>query len=313
MSAAPSIDFAVASGAKSAARKFSFAKGFSIGVPALFFALFFLGPLIYLVLLGFWRVDNFKIVADYSLDNYADIERNFIAGSNYGFAIAQTLYVAFTTAIAAVLFCYPLALAIVFAVPSRYQRLVVLLAVAPFWTSYILRVYAWQVLLARKGVINSAFAYVGLDNIRLEILFTQTATRVGLIHYLAPILVVILYVAINNVDRTLIEAARQIGATRWQVLWRVIVPLSRTGIVVSLSFSALVACGDVLSGSILGGGAGASLIGKLPLFAEMIIRAYTSSTNLPHTAALALVLIGLMLSLLFIAYVLTERSRIDVK
>ena len=87
----------------------------------------------------------------------------------------------------------------------------------------------------------------------------------------------------------------------------------RTGIILSLSFSALVACGDVLSGSILGGGAGQSLIGKLPLFADTIMRAYTSSTNLPHTAALAVVLIVLMLAILAIAYVVTDRVRIDFK
>jgi spermidine/putrescine transport system permease protein len=289
----------------------NFAKWLSIGIPSAFFAVFFLGPLIYLVLLGFWRVDNFKIVADYSLANYSDIAQNFIAGSNYGYAILQTLYVAATTAVLAVLICYPMALAIVFAVPQRYQRLVILLAVAPFWTSYILRVYAWQVLLARKGVINSAFAYLGFDHVRIEFLYSQTATRIGLIHYLAPILLVILFVAINNIDRTLIEAARQIGATRWQVLWRVIVPMSRTGIVLALSFSALVACGDVLSGSILGGGAGQSLIGKLPLFADMIMRAYTSSTNLPNTAALAIILILVMLLILGTAYVVMERLRID--
>ena len=289
------------------------AKWISIGVPSLFFGAFFLGPLIYLILLGFWRVENYRIVESYSFDNYVDIAQNLFAGSNYGYAIAQTLYVAATTAIAAVALCYPMALAIVFAVPQRYQRLIVLLAVAPFWTSYILRVYAWQVLLARKGVINAALSYVGFSEASIEFLYTQTATRIGLIHYLAPILLVILYVAINNVDRTLIEAARQIGATRLQVLWRVIVPLSRTGIILSLSFSALVACGDVLSGSILGGGAGQSLIGKLPLFADMIIRAYTSSTNLPNTAALAILLVVIMLVILGLAWWLTERFRINVK
>ena len=291
----------------------SLAKVLSIAIPSGFFMAFFVGPLVYLVLLGFWRVENYQIVTDFSFVNYVSIAQNFVAGSNYGYAVAQTLYVAATTAILAVLVCYAMALSIVFSVPERYQRLVLLLAVAPFWTSYILRVYAWQVLLARRGVINSAFAYIGLDQVKVEFIYTQVATRIGLIHYLAPILLVILFVTVNNIDRTLIEAARQIGATRWQVLWRVIVPLSRTGIILSLSFSALVACGDVLSGSILGGGAGQSLIGKLPLFADTIMRAYTSSTNLPHTAALAVVLIGLMLAILAVAYVLTERSRINFK
>jgi len=288
-------------------------KGLSIGVPTVVFAVLFLGPLVYVVLLGFWRVENFSIVATFGLDNYLDIARNLFSGSNYGFSIAQTLYVAATTAILAVVLAYPMALAIVFTVPERYQRLVVLLAVAPFWTSYILRVYAWQVLLAKRGVINSALAFAGLRDIEISILYTQSATRVGLIHYLAPILVVILYVSIRNVDPVLIEAARQFGATRFQILRRVILPLSRTGIVLSLSFSALVACGDVLSGSILGGGAGDSLLGKLPLFANTIIRAYTSSTNLPHTAAMAMVLIAIMLTILIIGFVVAERTRIVTK
>ena len=291
----------------------TFLRWFSIWLPTLFFGCFFVGPLIYLGLLSFWKVENFAIVEAYGLDNYVDIARNFFAGSNYGYAIAQTLYVAATTALLAVVLVYPMALAIVFAVPARLQRLVVLLAVAPFWTSYILRVYAWQVLLARRGVINGALAYVGLGENQISFLYTQTATRIGLLHYLAPILIVILYVSISNVDKTLIEAARELGATRRQVLWRVILPLTGTGIILSLSFAALVACGDVLSGSILGGGAGDSILGKLPLFANMIIRAYASSTNLPNTAAMAIVLVAIMLAILAIAFVVSERTRIAAK
>ena len=288
----------------------SLTRAFAIGLPTAFFVAFFLGPLLYLVLLGFWRVENFSIVPTFGLDNYLDFGRNFLSGSSYGLAIAQTLYVAATTAALAVMLTYPMALAIVFSVPERWQRLVLVLSVAPFWTSYILRVYAWQVLLAKRGVINGALAYIGLPNVQVGILYTQTATRIGLLHFLAPILVVILYVAIRNVDPSLIEAARQMGATPLQALRRVIVPLTRTGIVLSLSFAALVACGDVLSGSILGGGAGASLLGKLPLFANLIVRDYASSTNLPHTAALAIVLILMMIGLLLIGFVVSERTKI---
>ena len=285
----------------------------SIGLPFLYFLLFFVGPLIYLGLLGFWTVDNFSIVPSFSLANYAEIASNLTSGSKYGFAIAQTLYVSATTAILAVLVCYPMALAVAYAVPERYQRLIVLLSVAPFWTSYILRVYAWQVLLAKRGVINSLLAYAGLGNLHLDILYTQTATRIGLVHYLAPILIVILYISVRNVDGTLIEAARELGASRQQVLTRVILPLTRPGIILSLSFAALVACGDVLSGSILGGGAGESVLGKLPLYANLVIRAYASSTNLPHTAAMAIVLVALMLLIVAIGLGVGERTRIAVR
>ena len=289
------------------------ARAFAIGLPTAFFAAFFLGPLLYLILLGFWRVENFSIVPTFSLNNYADFARNFLSGSSYGLAIAQTLYVAATTATLAVALTYPMALSIVYSVPERFQRLVLVLSVAPFWTSYILRVYAWQVLLAKRGVINSALAYIGLPGWQVSVLYTQIATRIGLLHFLAPILVVILYVSIRNVDPTLIEAARQIGATPLQTLRRVILPLTRTGVILSLSFGALVACGDVLSGSIRGGGAGESLLGKLPLFANLIVRDYASSTNLPHTAALAIVLVLMMIGLLLIGFVASERTKIVTK
>jgi ABC-type spermidine/putrescine transport system permease subunit I len=288
-------------------------RAFAIGLPTAFFVAFFVGPLLYLVLLGFWRVENFSIVPSFSFNNYVDFARNFFSGSSYGLAIAQTLYVAATTAILAVALTYPMALAIVFSVPERWQRLVLVLSVAPFWTSYILRVYAWNVLLAKRGVINSALAYIGLRNWHVDVLYTQTATRIGLLHFLAPILVVILYVSIRNVDPTLIEASREMGARPLQTLRRVILPLTRTGVILSLSFATLVACGDVLSGSILGGGAGASLLGKLPLFANLIVRDYASSTNLPHTAALAVVLVLMMIGLLLIGFGASERTRIVTK
>jgi ABC-type spermidine/putrescine transport system permease subunit I len=134
------------------------AKIVSIGIPGTFFVAFFLGPLIYLILLGFWHVSNFQIVTDFSFTNYADIAHNLFAGSNYGYAIAQTLYVAATTAILAVLLCFTMALAILCyqSVTSDWSCF---LAPSPSDESHPAR-YSWQVLLARKGV-NSAFAHVG--------------------------------------------------------------------------------------------------------------------------------------------------------
>jgi ABC-type spermidine/putrescine transport system permease subunit I len=313
MSLATTADDATIRPAPPPARNDSALRYICLAPPVLYFGLLFVGPLIFLIALGFWTVENFQVVPGFSLSNYRDIAANFLAQSNYGYALAQTLYVAATTAIVAVALCYPMALAVVFAVPQRWQRLVLLLCFAPFWTSYILRVFAWQVLLAKRGIINSAFAYIGLPDVHLSILYTQIATRIGLVHYLAPVLIVILYVSISNIDATLLAAASELGASRMQVLRRVILPLSRGGIILSLSFAAIVSCGDVLSGSLLGGGAGQSLLGKLPLFANMVIREYASSTNLPHTAALALILVVTMLLILFAGFAIGERSRVEVK
>ena len=140
---------------------------------------------------------------------------------------------------------------------------------------------------------------------------TQTATRIGLIHYLAPILIVVLYVTVANIDRELIQAARDLGATRWQAFRRVILPMSRTGLLVSASFAAIVSFGDVLSGSLLGGGVGHSVLGSVPLFSTMIMTEYASSTNLPRTAALAMILVLVMVLMLAGGAALAERGKVD--
>jgi spermidine/putrescine transport system permease protein len=258
----------------------------------------FLLPLLFLLWIGFWTVDNYRPVPGFSLSNYIDIFQQFFSKSRYAYAIIQSLWVSATATLGALLFCYPLAMAIAFVVPVRYQRLAILLAIAPFWSSYILRLYAWQMLLNKEGIINSFLKGIHLTKHPIEVIFTQVGTRIGLIHYLAPIMILILYLALQNIDRTLISAAKNLGATSWQVFWRVLLPLTRTGIVYSAVFGMIISLGDVLSGIILGGGTGKSIFGSLPLFATMILNEYAASTNLPRTSALATILIFIMILVL---------------
>jgi spermidine/putrescine transport system permease protein len=269
----------------------------------------FLLPLLFLLWIGFWRVENFQAIPDFSLNNYSEIFANFFSGSRYGLALVQSLWVAITTAVFAVAFSYLIALALAFAVPARWQRLALMLAIAPFWSSYVLRLYSWQTILSRNGVINSTLKQIGLSDLRIDVIYTQIATRIGLIHYLAPILVVILYVGILAIDKVLIEAARELGATRWQAFTRVILPLSRFGLLTAGSFAVIVGLGDALSGNLLGGGAGRSIFGKLPTYASMIMSDYSSSTNLPRTSALATILIVVMIAALVVGFIAADRAR----
>jgi len=280
-------------------------KVLGIGLPLLYSAAFFVAPLVFLIMLGFWLVEDFQVVPAFSLENYLDIAQHMFAKSSYALAIAQSLWVSLSTAFLAVLVCYPMVLAIVYLAPQSRHRLLLMLAVAPFWSSYVLRLFSWQILLANKGIINSGLAWAGLESFQVSLIYTQTATRIGLIHYLAPILIVILYVTVANIDRDLIQAARDLGATRWQAFRRVILPMSRTGLLVSASFAAIVSFGDVLAGALLGGGAGKSVLGSVPLFSNMIMSEYASSTNLPRTSALAMILV------LAASAALAERNKLD--
>lgn len=272
-------------------------------------SLLFLLPLIFLLWIGFWTVDNYRLIPGFSLANYSDIFQQFFSKSRYAYAILQSLWVSSTATLLAVLFCYPFAMALAFVVPLRYQRLAILLAIAPFWSSYILRLYAWQSLLSKEGLINSFLQGLGLIHAPIEVVFTQIGTRIGLIHYLAPIMILILYLALQNVDRSLLSAAQNLGATRWQVFWRVLLPLTRTGVVYSAVFGMIISLGDVLSGIILGGGTGKSILGNLPLFATMILNEYAASTNLPRTSALATLLILIMVLILIVGTKLSQTNQ----
>lgn len=278
--------------------------------PALLYdGLFFLLPLIFLLWIGFWSVENYRAVPGFSLDNYSDIFQQIWGRSRYGWAMLQTLWVASTTTVLAIALCYPIALALVFLVPQRYQRLALLLAIAPFWSSYILRLYAWQTILNRNGLLNTSLLKLGIIQEPLQIVFTQVATRIGILHYLAPIVILILYLVIRNIDPSLIEASRNLGATLGQTFWRVLLPLSRLGIIYSALFGIIISTGDVLSGIILGGGTGRSILGPLPLFSTVVLNEYASSTNLPRTSALATLLVIVVLVLVLLGLWLAEPQR----
>lgn len=274
-----------------------------------YYAIFFCLPLVFLVWIGFWRVDNYQLVMDFSFENYREIGASLFARSRYGLAMLQSFWVAVTTAVIATAFAYLIALALTYAVPQRWQRLALLFAIAPFWSSYVLRLYSWQTILSRNGLINSLFGTMGLDGLKIDVIYTQIATRIGLVHFMSPILIVILYLTVSIIDRTLIEAARELGATRWQAFKRVILPLSRFGLLSSASFAAIICLGDALSGALLGGGAGRSFLGNIPLYANMLMTDYASSTNLPRTSALATILVVVMILLMGIGIALAERAR----
>ncbi len=276
--------------------------------PLAYFGVFFLAPLVLLIVLGFWIVRDYQIVAEFSVGNYVDIFSQFFSRSRFGWALVQSLYVAVTTSAVAVVFCYLLAMGIVFCIPERYQRLFLVLAILPFWSSYILRLFAWQLILSRNGALNYVLGEIGLDE-PVIITNTQIGTRIGLVHYLSPILIIILYVTLINVNRNLIEAARELGATRLQAFWRVIVPLSRLGLVFAFGFGTIVSFGDVLAGFLLGGGIGRSLVGSYPLYSNMIMADYNSYTNLPRTAALATIMVAVMVAMLVVAYRSADRAR----
>lgn len=282
-------------------------------LPAVIYdGIFFLLPLVFLIWLGFWTTENYQAIPGFSLENYTDIFSQMLDRSRYGLAIGQSLWVATTSALTCIAVVYPFVLMVIFGVPVRFRRLFLLLAIIPFWSSYILRLYSWQVIIAKNGILAAFLNAIGLPIEELPILYTQMATRIGLVHFLFPIMTILMFVVVRNIDQNLIEAARDLGATRWQVFRRVIFPLSKVGLVNSFFLGTVISLGDVLASSILGGGTGISILGKLPLFSGMIMTDYAASTNLPRTSALATILVLIMILVVAIGFRISTQVRREV-
>ena len=157
----------------------------------------------------------------------------------------------------------------------------------PFWTSFLLRVYAWKGILADQGVINHALMALGLIQEPLQMLYTDVSMLVGMTYVYLPFMVLPLYATLIKIDQRLIEAAYDLGTTPWKAFWLITVPLSKAGIVAGSMLVFIPCLGEFVIPSLLGG-AENIMIGRV-VWDEMF-----SSNNWPRASALAILMIVLV-------------------
>jgi putrescine transport system permease protein len=182
---------------------------------------------------------------------------------------------------------YPFAYFIARARPSIRPALL-MLVMLPFWTSFLLRVYAWKGILAEQGVVNNALLALGLINEPIHMLYTDFSMLVGMTYVYLPFMVLPLYATLVKMDVSLLEAAHDLGASPWQAFWLVTVPLSKAGIVAGAMLVFIPSIGEFVIPSLLGGAENIT-IGRV-VWDEMF-----SSNNWPRASALAVVMIVLIL------------------
>jgi spermidine/putrescine transport system permease protein len=132
----------------------------------------------------------------------------------------------------------------------------------PFWTNFLVRTYAWMFILRTEGLLNTLLLKLGLIATPIELLYSNTAVVIGLVYGYLPFMVLPLYVALERVDRTLVEAAWDLYATRWAVFWRIIFPLARPGVMAGCLLVFIPSLGAFLTPDLLGG-ARSMMIGNL--------------------------------------------------
>ncbi len=177
----------------------------------------------------------------------------FFTNPSYWRALVNSLEVTLAVTAISVIIAYPVAWILAFMVPERWQRLALMLAVLPFWTSYVVRSYSWLLVLAEKGVINQALTGRGVLAEPVQIANTRGATVIGFVHFFAMLLTLTIYANLKQLSPNYRKAAADLGASAFQSFIHVILPLTLPGIMVGAFLTFVLAIGDYITPQILGG------------------------------------------------------------
>jgi len=266
---------------------------------ALVFVLFFLIPLALIVMVSFWDFNEYEIIPAFTLRNYLSIFEGCSGLNEYGdmcvtfktylSTLRMSLWVWATTLVLGFSVAYFLA----FHVRSqRIQTLLFVLCTIPFWTSNVIRMVSWIPLLGRNGLVNQTLMGTGLVQQPVEwLLFSEFSVVLAFVHLYTMFMIVPIFNSMMRIDRALLEAAQDAGASAWQALWNVVVPLSRTGIIIGSIFVITIVMGDFVTVGVMGGQQIAS-VGK-------IIQVQTSALQLPLAAANAVILLLVALMIIW--------------
>jgi putrescine transport system permease protein len=222
----------------------------SLAVPALWLGLFVLAPFLIVLAISLARGANAQppYVFDISFDSY----RFLITDALYVEAYGNSVRIAATAALICLAIGYPMAYAIARA-PRRWRGILLALVILPFWTSFLVRIYAWTTLLRPTGLINNALQAAGLIAEPLELMNNAFAVHLGIIYGYLPFMVLPLYASIEKVDRSLVEAAADLGARPWRRFVWIMLPLTLPGIVAGFLLVFIPAAGEFVIPELLGG------------------------------------------------------------
>lgn len=251
--------------------------------------LFLLAPLLIAVVVSLAARGPYgRIIYDWSLANYGNAFDPL-----YLSAYWRTIWIASATTVFCVAVSFPVAYYIALRAPERWKRILLVLTVIPFWISFLIRTYAWMLLLRSEGVINSALMYAGLTHEPLKLLYSDFAVLVGQVYGELPFMILPIYVALDRLDISLLEAAQDLGANRFWTLLKVTLPLARPGLIAGIVLVFIPSLGAFITPDLLGG-AKSAMVGNL-------IQNQFSLLNQPFGSALSLVLTGAVLALLWLA------------
>ncbi|WP_374376013.1 ABC transporter permease [Dongia sp.] len=251
-------------------------------IPALAWTFaFFVLPLIAMLLMSVSERIGGKITLTWTLANYqaflTKAEGTFVG------ALVNSIEVTVLTTILSILVAYPLAYILAYRIPRQWQRLVLVLTVLPFWTSYVIRSYSWLLVLSENGIINQFLLGLGVLDQPIGMGNSRFATVLGFVHFFAMLLTLTIYANLVQIKESYRKAAADLGANPWQAFWHVTLPLSLPGVAVGAFLTFVLAIGDYITPQILGGS-------KELLLPQAVMLQLGRQADFPLASALSMVL-----------------------
>lgn len=291
-------------------------KRFVIGVPYVWLFVFFLLPFLILLYISFVdqgeSINPFKPIWDpetgilsLKYENYWSIFRDGEGGALfktiYIEAYLRSIWYALITALLCLVIGYPFAYFIARS-PASVRPALLMMVMLPFWTSFLLRVYAWKGILGDQGPVNKFLMWIGITDAPILMLYTNVSMLVGMTYVYLPFMILPLYANLVKMDFRLLEAAYDLGTSPFKAFWLVTVPLSKAGIIAGFMLVFIPAVGEFVIPSLLGGPENI-MIGRV-VWDEMF-----TSNNWPRASALAVVMILVIIVPLAIYYNATAEKK----
>jgi spermidine/putrescine transport system permease protein len=255
-------------------------RGLVLVAPPFLYALLLLAaPLAAIVLFSFWTQDFLTVDRTFTLANY----REALTDPLYAELMSRSLRIAGSVTIVTVLTAFPIAYFVSFHVAPKRKSLWLFLITIPFWTSYLIRVFLWRVILAYDGPVNGTLVGLGLIDEPLNwILYNANAVVITLAHAFAPFAILPIFVSLEKIDRSLLEAARDLGESHIATFVRVTLPLAFPGVIAASLIVFIPTIGDYVTPRLVGGSGG-------QMIANMIQTQFLRLNNAPMGATLAVV------------------------
>lgn len=273
----------------------------------------FLGP-------GFAFLAAFVAVPIALVLSYTVFQRGRFGGVEYVFTLAnfaraweptyrkvliESVEIAAAATVIALLIGYPTAYAIS-RLSARWRTALLVLIVVPFWTNFLIRIYAWIVLLSTQGVVNDVLMAGGLISERLPLLYTKGSVVAGLVYVYLPLMILPIYASVAKLDGELAEASANLGANRFTTFLRVTLPLSLPGVITGSIFVFVPSIGNFVVPELLGGG-------KTVMVGNLVRDQFLKARDWPFGATLALVMVVLLLALFAMQSMISRRYAVEAR